>query len=196
MAYQFKLARFLENHDEPRAAATFAPPVHRAAAVITYFIPGLRFFHQGQFEGRLKRISPHLVRAPEETPDPEIGAFYAQLRAILCRSIVKSGQWQALACQPAWDGNGSWDAFVAHAWSEADPKQGQQRMLVAVNYAPHASQCYIKLPFPELRGHSVQLKDLLGAASYVREGSTLVEGGLYLDLQPWTYHVFELEVIP
>ena len=25
--YQAKLARFLENHDEPRAAATFAPPV-------------------------------------------------------------------------------------------------------------------------------------------------------------------------
>ena len=64
--YQAKLARFLENHDEPRAAATFDPRVHRAAAVITYSVPGLRFFHQGQFEGRKKRISPHLVRAPEE----------------------------------------------------------------------------------------------------------------------------------
>ena len=30
--YQNKLARFLENHDEPRAAATFAPEVHEAAA--------------------------------------------------------------------------------------------------------------------------------------------------------------------
>ena len=54
--YQDKLARFLENHDEPRAAATFAPVVHRAAAVITFLSPGLRFFHQGQFEGRKKRI--------------------------------------------------------------------------------------------------------------------------------------------
>ena len=26
--YQNKLARFLENHDEPRAAATFAPVMH------------------------------------------------------------------------------------------------------------------------------------------------------------------------
>src|SRR5262249_7168221 len=48
--YQDKLARFLENHDEPRAAAEFSWPQHAAAAVITYLSPGLRFFHQGQFE--------------------------------------------------------------------------------------------------------------------------------------------------
>jgi glycosidase len=35
--YQDKLARFLENHDEPRAAATFAPGQHAAAAVLTFF---------------------------------------------------------------------------------------------------------------------------------------------------------------
>ena len=63
--YQNKLARFLENHDEPRAAATFSPEIHQAAAVITFMSPGLRFFHQGEFEGRKKRISPHLVRGPK-----------------------------------------------------------------------------------------------------------------------------------
>jgi glycosidase len=44
--YQNKLARFVENHDEPRAAATFPPGQHEAAAVITFLSPGLRFFHQ------------------------------------------------------------------------------------------------------------------------------------------------------
>ena len=63
--------------------ATFDLPVHQAAAVITYSVPGLRFFHQGQFEGRKKRISPHLVRAPEEAPDKEIQEFYDQLLAVL-----------------------------------------------------------------------------------------------------------------
>ena len=71
--YQNKLARFLENHDEPRAAATFSPDVHEAAAVITFLSPGLRFFHQGQFQGRRKRISPHLVRGPQEPTRPEAG---------------------------------------------------------------------------------------------------------------------------
>ena len=188
--YQTKLARFLENHDEPRASASFDPRVHRAAAVITYFIPGLRFFHQGQFEGRKKRISPHLVRAPEESPDKEIEEFYDHLLAILRKPIVKSGEWQWLACQPAWDGNGSWDSFVAHSWRGS----GGERMLIAVNYAPHPSQCYLNLPFPEIKNRSVRLKDLLSSACYIREGNELLERGLYLDLQPWSYHVFDLEV--
>ena len=67
--YQDHLARFLENHDEPRAAATFEPDEHRAAAVVTFFAPGLRFFHQGQFEGREARISMHLGRGPDEATD-------------------------------------------------------------------------------------------------------------------------------
>ncbi len=50
--YQDRLARFLENHDEPRAAAIFPWPQHQAAAIVTYFAPGLRFFHQGQLDGR------------------------------------------------------------------------------------------------------------------------------------------------
>src|SRR5688572_23507044 len=74
--YQDKLARFLENHDEPRVAATFATDVHEAAAVITYLTPGLRFFHQGQFLGYKKRISPHLGRGPDEPTDQELAKFY------------------------------------------------------------------------------------------------------------------------
>jgi glycosidase len=188
--YQIKLARFLENHDEPRAAASFDPRVHRAAAVITYSVPGLRFFHQGQFEGRKKRISPHLIRAPNESPDPEIQGFYEHLLAILRKPVVKSGEWQWLTCQPAWEGNGSWDAFVAHAWSGP----GNERMLIVVNYAPHPSQCFLKLPFREFNNRSVRLKDSLSAACYDRAGNELLERGLYVDLQPWSYHVFDLEL--
>ena len=77
--YQDKLARFLENHDEPRAAATFDRDVHEAAAIVSFLSPGLRFFHQGQFEGRLKRISPHLVRAPQEPEDDAVRRFYERL---------------------------------------------------------------------------------------------------------------------
>ena len=188
--YQAKSARFLENHDEPRAAATFDLVVHRAAAVITYSVPGLRFFHQGQFEGRKKRISPHLVRAPEETPDPELQAFYDQVLAILRLPVVRTGQWQALECRQAWGGNGSSDAFVAHAWQVP----GGQRMLIAVNYAAHSSQCYLNLPFPEIGGHPVELRDLLSPACYVRDGNELLDRGLYLDLPPWAFHVFNMEV--
>jgi hypothetical protein len=65
-----------------------------------------------------------------------------------------------------------------------------------VNYAPHDSQCYIPLPFPEIQNRSVQLEDLLSSTCYTRDGNELLERGFYLDLGPWSYHIFTLEVTP
>jgi hypothetical protein len=187
--YQDKLARFLENHDEPRAAATFPPGVHETAAVVTFLAPGLRFFHQGQFEGRVKRISPHLGRGPNEPVNPAVRQFYDRLLAVLRRPVVRQGQWHLLECVPAWDGNGSSDAFIAYAWQDA----GGGRLLVAVNYAPHPSQCYVRLPFPDLGGGRWRLQDLLGDAAYDRDGNDLQARGLYLDVPPWQRHAFAME---
>ena len=140
--YQNKLARFLENHDEPRAAATFSPEVHEAAAGHHVPVPGLRFFHQGQFQGRTKRISPHLVRGPEEPIDQRLEQFYDRLLAVLRQPVVRDGQWQLLECVPAWEGNWTWDCFLAFAWQGTDG----ERLLVTVNYAANQSQCYVRLP--------------------------------------------------
>ena len=186
--YQNKMARFLENHDEPRAAATFSPKVHEAAAVITFLSPGLRFFHQGQFEGRKKRISPHLVRGPDEPIEQRLTQFYDRLLAVLRNPVVRDGQWQLLECVPAWDGNWSSDAFITCAWQNSDG----ERLLVAVNYALHQSQCYVRLPFSDLGGRHWRLQDLLGDARYDRNGHDLQSRGLYLDVSPWQYHVFEM----
>ena len=116
--YQDKLVRFLENHDEPRAASAFDQKKHEAAAVITFFSPGLRFFHQGQFEGRKKRISPHLVRGPQESPDTAVQKFYAELLDLLKKPIFRDGQWKLLNCAPAWEGNDTWNSFLAFAWED------------------------------------------------------------------------------
>jgi hypothetical protein len=186
--YQDRLARFLENHDEPRAAATFSREMQEAAAVVTYLSPGLRFFHQGQFEGRRKRISPHLVRAPIEPIDAALQQFYDRLLAVLKQPVVRDGRWQLLECVPAWDGNWTWDGFLASAWEGAG-----ERRLIAVNYAANQGQCYVRLPFPNLAGRSVRFEDLMGTASYDRSGSDIVSAGLYLDVPPWGYHVFDMK---
>lgn len=188
--YQDKLARFLENHDEPRAAATFSQDVQAAAAVITFLSPGLRFFHQGQFEGRLKRISPHLVRAPIEPVNEHLKDFYERLLAVLRHDAVRNGMWQQLQCVPAWDGNDSNDSFVTSLWQGADG----HRLLVAVNYSPNQSQCYVRFPHDHLQPGTWRLKDLMSDAVYDREGSDLLWRGLFLDLPAWHYHVFDLEL--
>jgi alpha amylase-like protein len=186
--YQDKLARFLENHDEPRAAATFAPGKDRAAAVLTFLAPGLRFFHEGQFEGCLKRISPHLARGPDELPNPGVQQFYGRLLDVLHGPAARQGQWQLLECVPAFDGDGSFDNFIAWTWE----LPGDERLLIAVNFSAHPSQCYVRLAFSELARGEWLLTDLLGDARYERDGNELRSRGLYLNVAPWQYHVFDV----
>jgi hypothetical protein len=186
--YQDRLARFLENHDEPRAAQAFAAGMHEAAAVVTFLSPGLRFLHQGQLEGRRTRISPHLVRAPAEPVDEALRGFYDRLLAVLRQPTVRDGQWRLMECVPAWDGNWTSDGFIAWCWHGS----GGQRLLIAVNYAGHQGQCYVRLPLDDLRGRAVRLRDRMSPAVYDRSGDDLLAPGLYLDLPAWGYHVFEV----
>ncbi len=186
---QRHLVRFLENHDEPRAAATFPWDVHQAAAIVTFLSPGLRFFHQGQFEGRTKRVPIHLNRAPEESPDPVVRAFYDRLLKVLQRPAVRSGIWRLLEPFEAWPGNWTWGGFVCFTWEEMDGA----RLLGTVNFQPHQAQCYVRLPLAGLYGASHDLVDLLGPARYRRDGDSLVRDGLYLDLPAWGVHLFCLE---
>ena len=188
--YQFKLARFLENHDEPRAAATFELNMHKAAAVLTFLSPGLRFFHEGQFEGRKKRISPHLVRGPQEPVDHDLQKFYTELLSVLKKPLFRNGRWQLLQCSPAWEGNTSSDSFIAFAWQGKD----EESALVIVNYAPHRSQCYIRLPFTQVEEELVRFTDLTSAIIYDRQGDELLSKGIYLDMPAWAYHVFDVSV--
>jgi hypothetical protein len=64
------------------------------------------------------------------------------------------------------------------------------RRLVAVNYGPHQSQCYVEWPWRALNGRICRLQDLIGPAAYDRDGADLAQQGLFLDMPAWGYHVF------
>jgi hypothetical protein len=104
---------------------------------------------------------------------------------------MQDGKWTLLDCTPAWDGNWTWDCFICFAWQQ--PRKAP--LVVAVNYAPNQSQCYVHLPFEELRGHTARVQDLMSPAAYGRDGVELVSRGLYLDMPPWGYHVFRLDMV-
>jgi hypothetical protein len=186
--YQQRLARFLENHDEPRAAATFDSKKHKAAAVITFLSQGLRFLHQGQFTGRKKRISPHLVRAPHEPIDQELEIFYVELLNALKNNVFRNGQWRQLDPSPAWSGNNSYESFLAFSWEN----EFENLAMVVVNYAPHQSQCYIRLPFQSLADKGLRFRDMMSTALYDRDGNKILSEGIYLDMPAWGYHIFEV----
>ena len=85
LSYQEKLVRFIENHDEPRAAATFPPSKERAAAVTVLTQTGAGLLHEGQLEGRKVRLPVFLARRPDEPVDTDLKNFYHRLLAILAR---------------------------------------------------------------------------------------------------------------
>ncbi|MDZ4848170.1 MAG: alpha-amylase family glycosyl hydrolase [Pirellulaceae bacterium] len=186
--FQNRLARFLENHDESRAASVFTQEKHRAAAIINYLSPGLRFFHQGQLEGCRKKISPHLVRAPQESTDTSLLDFYCQLLDVLRRHVVRDGTWQLLECLEAWNGNWTHDCFVAFGW------QGKFEIPIVaiINYSEHPAQCRVRVPFLTPFLKSVQLRDLINSSVYDRDAMSITTEGLFVDLPAWGRHVFEI----
>jgi hypothetical protein len=186
-AFQDRSVRFLENHDEPRAAATFLPAKHEAAAVVTFTARGLRFFHEGQLEGRRVQVSMHVGRRPSEPIDERLQTFYGRLLACLRRPELHEGEWKLASCRPAWAGNPTYAQFIVSTW-----QSDEQRLLIVVNYGPTQAQTYATIGMSGLRGRGFTLVDLMSDARYVRRGDDLAGSGLYLDLPAWGYNVFEL----
>ena len=184
--YQERLVRFVENHDEPRAAATFPPAKARAAAVATLAQTGARLVHEGQLDGRRAQLPVFLGRRPHEEPDAELRAFYERLLGGLRDGVCRTGEWQ-LGERSGWDGNATWENLVVWGWRDADAP----RKLVVVNLGDAPAAAHVSLPWDELRGTSWRLADALSDGVYERSGDDLRDG-LYVALDPWASNLFDL----
>ncbi|MDV6343921.1 alpha-amylase family glycosyl hydrolase [Nitrosomonas sp. Is37] len=182
LPYQEKLVRFIENHDEPRAAATFTDQHLRAAAVTFATLPGARLFHEGQFEGRRVRLPVFLRRRCDEMPDQNLQQFYYTLLEILRSKDFREGEWR-LCERIGWPDNDSYLNVVAWCW-----QKGVDRHLIVVNLSASRSQAQVRLPWTDLSGHFWQLTDPLQKMVFDRVGDELQTSGLYVDLEPWGYH--------
>ncbi len=185
---QMRSARFLENHDEPRAAQSFTLEKHRAAALIAYTLPGMRFFHEGQIEGRTQRVPVQLHRRPPEPVSAEIKDLYHSLLREIRDPVLREGRWMLLDARPAWEGNPTCEQFIVHRWEH--PDHGSR--VIAVNFGPDQAQCYVPLQLAGIAGRKILLRDRLSGATYERDGDSLLHPGLYLDLAPYQPHLFEV----
>lgn len=190
-AQQARLVRFLENHDETRAASAFPPGVHEAAAIVTYLTPGLRFFHQGQLEGFQKHVSVHLCRGPQEPVEPAIQSFYAGLLNLMKHPTLRYGVWQRLTCAPPAGDDATWQQVLAWEWQDTD----MQRLLVVVNYAPDAARCFLSLSPVSPSVQAWHVNSLWDSAGETQPAITLSAGGLALDLPSWGYCVLALHEV-
>ena len=73
---QEQTVRFLENHDERRAASALGPEGReRAASVALATLPGTTLWHDGQFDGRKVQLPIFLNRRVDEAPNDGLRAF-------------------------------------------------------------------------------------------------------------------------
>ncbi len=180
--YQERLIRFIENHDEPRAASTFAAAPARAAAVTMSTLRRARLYHDGQLEGRRTHVPVFLGRAPDEPVDTELRAFYERLLHAVAVSGLREGDWSLCECS-GWPDNDSHRQLVAWCWSTP-----VARHLVAVNLAPAPAQARVHPPWADLGGRRWELADRLSGQCFEHDGDEVAGDGLYVALDPWAAH--------
>ena len=184
-SYQTRLVRFIENHDEPRAASVFEPARERAAAIATLTQTGARLVHEGQLEGRKVHLPMFLGRFPSEPGDPELESFYESLLSVLSDPTFRRGQWH-LCERSGWPGNDSAENLVTWCWD------GDTRWLVVVNLSGAIATGHVRAPWEDARGHQWRLVDPTHGTTFDRTGDDLCDG-LYVQLAPWDWHLFRVE---
>jgi glycosidase len=162
---------FLENHDEPRIATVLPPAEHRAAALLTFGLPGMRMLYEGQLDGRRLRVPVQFARWPDEPPDAQIQSMYQKLFAALADSAVGRGEWKILQT----DG----DVNVVIIQWQNSPAQFD---LILVNLAPSPAQGRVRPDVGELSAREWQVQDMLGVEGLSTGTWKFQAGELFLDL--------------
>lgn len=180
--------RFIENHDEPRAAMTFGSR-QRVAALTSFTIPGAKLIHHGQFEGRKIKLPVQLSRGPNEAPDLELKGFYADLMEELKEDVFHSGNWRFLeVC--GWPDNQSCQNILSWGW-----KLDDERRLIVVNLSKYPSQGRIQIKWSELPEGEFLFIDPLNKKEYRRDGRALAAEGLFANLPGHGFHFFKAKKI-
>ena len=182
--YQRKSIRFLENHDEERAAKILGKEKSQAAAVIAGTVTGMHFYYDGQFEGKKTKLPVQLGREPKEQICPSLKLFYDRFLDITNRDVFKHGEWNMLKPIPSSDKNTTYNNILAWTWTYANEKR-----LIVINYADTISTCWLKL---DVRGYPEEftLIDLLTDKIYDRSAEEVHSTGLYIELRNYNSHIF------
>ena len=93
--YQKHLCRFLENHDEPRAAEKMGLN-NKAATLVLLTSPGMHLVHQDQMDGFRHKIPVQLIRQAPEASNNDLAALYKQLFVLQKKKVFQEGNIERL----------------------------------------------------------------------------------------------------
>jgi hypothetical protein len=189
--YQEQLVRFIENHDEVRAATGFPGASLFPAAALVFTLPGMKLVYEGQLEGRRVKLPVQLGAAPEEAPQPDISAFYRRLMQEARSSIYHDGAFMMLGFFPMHgeeSGGPLLDSLIAYAWVDGD-----EWRLVAANITANPVSARLMMARDVLSALPTwQVEDMLGEERDVYEGDRLLAAGLPVELEPYGFKILRV----
>jgi glycosidase len=180
---QQQMLRFIENHDEQRAASMFNTPKAIAAAIILSTIPGAKLFHLGQFEGRKVKLPVFLRRWMDEPEVVEWKNIYNLLVRLASSPLQKLGEWKRCT-HYGWEDNQSHVQLLSWSWHRPN-----ETLLAIINYSDQPAQGRVILPWKDLDGTNWRLVDLIKGETFIRPTSELISNGLFVDLRGWGFHL-------
>lgn len=181
--YQSHCLRFLENHEEQRAASRFAhPDHHRGALLLTGMVPGMLLCHHGQAEGRRLHASIQVCRLPPEEGSEAHRAAFKELRHLLSEPARHDGTWRLL--EPF---NESSNSLIGCLWTL--PVHHSLLLVVNASWQPVSGA----LNLNELAKRDCQIQDCINGGPFtVLKSEDLTHEGFEISLQPWGAKAFRI----
>lgn len=179
--------KFIENHDEARAAAVFGPEKVKIAAFLLALSTGAHLYHQGQLEGFKLKAPLYLTRSVSEQIDENIRSFYKKLLVALKDIPLNTVQWELVVLFPAWKENESYKNFIV-----VFGKTEGIYYLAATNCTDVQSQCYAYFDISAIPAEDIIFKDIVGTGEYIRNKEEIAIRGLYLDMPRYSFHLFKI----
>jgi hypothetical protein len=185
ISYQSRLARFLENHDEARCATVFGRVRLPSAGTLMGTLPGMRFYHQGELEGRKIHLPITLRMAAAEPPDPVSAAFFAKILRVTNDDAFHSGKWNTLGVTAEKDTTS--ENLIVYEWRSA-----KSWKVISLNLAGQASQGYVHFGDRPLPAKEYVFYDVLNDIHYVRSADELRSPGLFIRRERFEAHLFDV----
>jgi hypothetical protein len=192
--YQNHSLRFIENHDEPRAASIFGEFSISNFALLC-FLPGCILYHQGQREGRKIKIPVQLARLANETPDSLYESFYDRAFSVIQERQGRELELEIFALKSYGEEDSLRDCIVRAVFSS----EHKYIEILILNTYSHEIMGALHLPesirkiLMDSNLREIDLLDITSGEMYSREKKVL-ERGMFIRLDAGKAHWFLMEL--
>jgi hypothetical protein len=143
----------------------------------------MRFYFDGQIEGRMIRTPVQLGRWADEPSDARSMAIYERLLATASTPLLRHGEWKLLETSSA--GDSSFGDLIAFRW-----RLGDAVAVVVANLGIGNATGHVPIVADLPAGNTFDFTDRLTDVTYRWARRSLDVRGLYVRLEPGAAHVF------